>query len=269
MTICGLQSYLDWFYQYTNKYVEMMDSNLEIYQLKIDHSLRVLVEAQRLAFSLNESRIDARLIHLAALLHDIGRFTQMKNYGTLSDIISTDHGIIGVKVLKKEGVLDKLNSHDRGLVLGSISIHNRRCIPANLTRELDCITRVLRDADKIDILGVTVDKLNPNHSSHSKIYLNIISAPEQYSSGVLEQFFQRKKVRLETIRYINDYIITVCSWIYDLNFKQSLKTIIDRRYLETLANYLPNNYEIRKFKERLESDLDKWDYASDSIHIPG
>ena len=59
------------------------------------------------AISLGLDKADTDLAWLIGMLHDIGRFEQLKNYGTFSDADSIDHAHYGVHLLFDEGLIWK------------------------------------------------------------------------------------------------------------------------------------------------------------------
>lgn len=85
----------DAFAQYTSNY----DVTDEKIKLKIDHTYRVADLCDRIARSLNLSEDDIDLAWLIGMLHDVGRFEQLRNYGTFSDADSIDHAHYAVEIL--------------------------------------------------------------------------------------------------------------------------------------------------------------------------
>ena len=71
--------------------------------LKVAHILRVSELSKKIATSLNLSEEDIKLAELIGLLHDIGRFEQVRKYNTFIDKISINHGEYGVKILFEWG----------------------------------------------------------------------------------------------------------------------------------------------------------------------
>ena len=60
-------------------------------RLKIEHTYRVAALCEQIARSLSLSGADTDLAWLAGLLHDVGRFEQLRRYGTFEDAKSIDH----------------------------------------------------------------------------------------------------------------------------------------------------------------------------------
>ena len=93
-------------------------------KLKIDHTYRVAALCDRIAASLGLPPEERDLAWLCGLLHDVGRFEQLRRYGTFNDAESIDHAAMSARVLFEEGrVRDYLGrsfpgrtaAHRRGL----------------------------------------------------------------------------------------------------------------------------------------------------------
>ena len=78
------------------EYTDLYDSTDEKIRLKIYHTYRVAEICERIAQSLSLSKEDVDLAWLLGMLHDVGRFEQLKRYGTFSDAQSIDHAHFGV-----------------------------------------------------------------------------------------------------------------------------------------------------------------------------
>ena len=90
------------FAEYTSKY-NASDPKIK---LKIDHTYRVAALAERIAKTVTDVSIDTDLAWAMGMLHDIGRFEQVKRYGTFVDSESVDHAALGISILFDEGLLD-------------------------------------------------------------------------------------------------------------------------------------------------------------------
>ncbi len=89
------------FADYTNKY-NASDPKI---RLKIDHTYRVAALAERIARTVTDIPIDRDLAWTMGMLHDVGRFEQVKRYGTFVDSESIDHAELGITILFEEGLL--------------------------------------------------------------------------------------------------------------------------------------------------------------------
>ena len=84
-------------------YVEGYNAEDPKVKLKIDHTYRVAGFCQRIARSLELSHEDIDLAWFCGLLHDVGRFEQLRNYGTFIDAQSIDHALYGAEILFDQG----------------------------------------------------------------------------------------------------------------------------------------------------------------------
>ena len=67
--------------------------------LKIAHTYRVADHCEEIARSLGMNDEDIEIAWLLGMLHDIGRFEQVKRYGTFYDNQSVDHAEFGADLL--------------------------------------------------------------------------------------------------------------------------------------------------------------------------
>lgn len=89
------------------EYVRNYDPSDEKIKLKINHTYRVAGLCQRIAESLGLSEPDVDIAWLLGMLHDIGRFEQIRRFGTFNDAQSVDHAEFGADLLFKEGLIRK------------------------------------------------------------------------------------------------------------------------------------------------------------------
>ena len=145
---------LEAFREYTANYDK---DNINIL-LKIVHSHRVANMTGIYAIAIYG--IDFEFFWLLGLLHDIGRFEQMKQYGTFVDVESVDHAELGAYILFRDGLIKKFVPdlyEFRQVAETAIRLHNKFKIPDNLEPQTDLYTKALRDVDKIDIFRVLTE----------------------------------------------------------------------------------------------------------------
>lgn len=85
------------------RYVQGFDQKEEGVRLKYAHSLRVSGLCEQIALSLDLSQDDVDLAWLIGVLHDIGRFEQLREYHTFVDYRSMDHAKYGAHYLFADG----------------------------------------------------------------------------------------------------------------------------------------------------------------------
>ena len=128
-------------------------------KLKIDHTYRVAALCARIAQSLDLPPEDVDLAWLSGILHDVGRFEQLRRYNTFIDAQSVSHAALSVAVLFDEGrIRDYLDDAGADALLRTaVEWHSAFRLPEALDDRTRLFCQILRDADKIDILRVNVE----------------------------------------------------------------------------------------------------------------
>lgn len=141
---------LEEFDKYVSNY-NLEDINIK---LKYNHSYRVMKLSEKYATMLGFSEYDIKLATVIGLLHDIGRFEQLKVYHTYEDAISIDHALYGIKELFEKGHIKKFwkNEEDYELIRFAIYNHNKFKIEKTEDERILMHTHLIRDTDKIDIM---------------------------------------------------------------------------------------------------------------------
>lgn len=140
------------------EYVKNYDQEDKQVKLKIEHIERVSQLARNMAEKLKLSEEDIALAELIGLLHDIGRFEQIRIYHTFIDKKSINHGELGAKVLFEEGLIRKFIETDEfdEIIRLSIINHNRDDIEEDLTERQLLHAKLIRDADRTDIFYILI-----------------------------------------------------------------------------------------------------------------
>ncbi len=241
---------------YVSKY---NDKDTKI-KLKIEHTYRVAENSERIAKSLSLSLEDVDLAWLNGMLHDIGRFEQIKRYGTFSDAASVDHALLGVKLLFEDGLLkdylseNDLATEDTEILRTAISNHSAYKVDKNMSPRMRMFCDILRDADKVDIFRVTSEERLED------IYN--FTAEEIYQSGVtpeVEQAFTEHHAILRSIKkQPADYLIANTALAFELVYKESIKIAFEQGYLKKLMEYPNFNPETRQIIDKLSLMLDEY-----------
>lgn len=205
-----------------DKYVNNYDLNNSDIKLKYNHSYRVMELSRKYATLLGFNEYDIELATLIGLLHDIGRFEQLKQYNTYNDSKSIDHALYGVQELFDKGLIKNFwnNEDDYEIIKFSILNHNKIKIPDINDERMLMHAKLIRDTDKLDILFLE-GYLNE---------LNIKATDDNITKEVLEQFKQHKTVLKENEKNKNDGIVLTFSFAFDINYDVCLEEL--KRNLE-------------------------------------
>lgn len=225
------------------------------YTLKIEHTLRVLDIAERIC---GQEGLDAALTQasrLAALMHDVGRFPQYRQFRTFRDADSANHAALSVTHVLRQGLLDGVPTALRRLVLGAVYLHNKRILPQLPSPALRTVSQVVRDSDKLDIYTVMIAHFSQESPKHPEVALNVVNEPDRYTPSVLETMLTRQHGDYASIVYVNDFKLMAIGWLYDLNFSSSARLLRDRGYLDTIFDGLPRDERVARLRRQIDEDL--------------
>ncbi len=252
-----LDNIKSWFENYLKNYQSSDPYYQQNIDLKKDHTFRVCQEILNLAQSLSLGKKDLRLAETIALLHDIGRFEQYNRYATFSDTESEDHAQLGIKIIRQNHVLKKVDKPTSELILRTIAYHNRAVLPKKETERCLFFAKLLRDADKLDILYVVTNYYHRENKSQNKsLELDLPNIPK-ISHEVYNDIMSGRSVRTSHINTLNDFKILQMAWIYDINFPRTFQLIRQRSYLEKIKDVLPQSDKTQRIYSTLKSYLDK------------
>jgi hypothetical protein len=247
----------DWF----DGYVRSFRSEDQDFQQNIDmkekHTLRVCDEILSLGKELELNNGDLFLVEILALFHDVGRFEQYNRYRTFVDRDSEDHAALGVKILQEKKVLAGLDEPPRNLILRSISYHNRAALPREETEECLFFTKLLRDADKLDIWKVVTDYYHrKDRRRNVAIELGLPDTPG-ISQKVYESLMRKEIVDAGHLNNLNDFKLLQIGWLYSINFTPTFHCIKERKYLNIIRKYLPQTKTIDNIFSIVQLYLDE------------
>ena len=231
------------------EYLKNYDINDGSIALKIKHTYEVVKKSEYIANGLRLDKENIELAKIIALLHDIGRFEQIKEFGEFNDK-KIEHAEFGVKVLFDNGLIRKFmdeNKYDN-IIYKAIYNHNKYKIEENLNEKELLQCKIIRDADKLDNFRVKEkDKLE---DMFPKIYNEKTINYETISEKVYEEFMQHKCIKLEDRKTIIDYWVCVIAFIFDLNFNISLQYVKENNYIDILVNRI--EYKNDTTKQKME-----------------
>ena len=234
-----IEKAIEEFKKYTSNYLEYGD----MITLKINHTLRVMDLCEEIAKSLNLSEEEIYIAKIIGLLHDIGRFEQYKEYKTFVDRKSIDHAELGIEILKKDNYLRKYIEDDSydDIILDSIKYHNKFTIPDNLDKKKETFMKLIRDADKIDILYLYTTK---------EIDLDIDK--EEFSDKTYNSLINKKNIARVDITNKTDRLAVSLGFIYDINYQYSFKYLEESKYYNKIIDNFKEKTKDSKLNEQLE-----------------
>lgn len=235
-------------------YVDKYNSRDGKIKLKIDHTYRVAKICEKIAKDLKLSSEDVNIAYLTGILHDIGRFEQIRRFNTFVDAESIDHAKLGVEILFEENLIRDFieDSSEDDLIKKVISNHNVFSLPDDLSEREKLFAKILRDADKIDIFRVNVTEpiLDVYGYSEEEIINSVVT------KEVLESFKRRETVLRRLKRTPVDSVVSHIAFIFGVYFDESIRLVLEQGYFENLLNFKSNKLETnRQFDEVKETAL--------------
>lgn len=240
-----------WFLDYAASYKNGSRRDREMIQLKEDHSLRVSREMEDLARDLKTPAAEAALAKIIGLLHDVGRFEQYRRYRTFNDRESVDHGVLSVQCIRDHALLARVAPEKVAVIEASIQYHNRIQLPPGLTGQTLFFAKLLRDADKLDIFKVVLQRQDLGIGGGFVTDAGGTLLPDVCES-VHQSLMAGRMVALEDVQSITDALLMRVGWIYDVNFVPTLKKIQRRGYIVQLNERLPQTRRIDAIFQRLQ-----------------
>jgi hypothetical protein len=220
-----------WFEDYTSRF-HCPDAEIEKnIILKLAHTYRVCENITVIARSLGMKEEDVSLAKALALFHDVGRFEQLRGFGSFNDSLTVDHALLGLKVINSSGVLSILPKKERNLIRKSIWHHNKYQIPVTEKAEVTLFSKLIRDADKLDILGIVAEHFE-KRDQHPNQALDFGLTDElKLSKKAISDILQGKMVRIAALKTLGDMRLMYLSWIFDIHFPVTLACIKEKRFL--------------------------------------
>ncbi|SHK93052.1 HD domain-containing protein [Hespellia stercorisuis] len=234
-------------------YVENYDLEGTKIKIKVNHTYRVAGLSEVIAQSLQLEQEDVDLAWLIGMLHDIGRFEQLRRFDTFHDAESVDHAKLAVKILFEDGLIRHFLSEVKydAIIQDAVQYHSAYRIP----EEMDARTRqfcdIIRDADKVDIFRVNAE------TPLEEIYN--IPAEEFYTSTitpeVLEAYEQGDTVLRSLKKTAMDYVVGHISLRNGLVYQKSRELVSEQGYLQKMLDFPTRNPETKKQLEQIRQQI--------------
>lgn len=227
-----------------NQYFKRFDiRDKELLRL-FHHSYRVAEYSKEIGKSLCLNEHDLWLCEFIGLFHDIGRFQQWKEYQTYRDRDSIDHGDLSCKILEEENILNGVNDDDKTIILKAIKHYNKYEIEDIYDERILLFCKIIRDADKLDILfeqGNSISEMERN-----------------LSEELLHQIYNKKTCLNKYVKTDVDRVIRHIGFLFDLNFLYSFKLLKEKNWVENIFNLLENYVEDKMSIEKLHEFINKY-----------
>lgn len=241
------------FAEYTDHY----NSSDPKIKLKIDHTYRVAGLCDRIGRSIGLSGEELDLAWMCGLLHDIGRFEQIRRYHTFSDADSVDHAQLSCEILfGEEGHIRSFLPENRWdkLLQTAVRWHSAYRIPEGLDEKTQMYCNLLRDADKIDILRVNLD------TPMEEIY-NVTTEElrtSEVTAEVMQAFDGHHAILRSLKKTAVDHAVGHISLVYELVYPESRAIVKEQGYLDRMMDFPTDNPVTKKQFVHIREEMNRF-----------
>lgn len=233
------------------EYLQGYDKEDPKIKLKWIHTYGVVDCATRIAENEKMSEEDIELAKVIALLHDIGRFEQIKRYQSFNDD-NIDHASLAIKCLFDEGHIRDFGIEKEydALIKEAIALHSLYKVPDIRQLQIKKHVLLIRDADKLDNFRVKNQEdievlLDQSIEEVSKQKLTTYIY-DQVMCGRLIEKHQRKTAI--------DIWVSYLAFIFDLNYASSFQYLLETDYLRKNIDRIDYQDKATKRKMALIKD---------------
>ena len=208
-------------------YLDGFSREDEKIRLKIVHTDGVVRSVSEICRRMRLNEEDSRLAELIALLHDIGRFEQVRQFDSFEPSVM-DHAAYGVQLLfGDQKMIREFAAEDTwdDIIRQAIARHSDYSLGDDLTERELLHARLIRDADKLDNCRVKLeDKLE-----------------------VLLGCMSRRSIHLANRKTKMDYWVSYIAYFFDINYPASAEIILENHYPDRIIRRIPySNRETEK-----------------------
>jgi len=258
MNIRKFEELKKWIKQYVDSFYcddDFINANIE---LKQAHTARVCDEMLYLTNSLSFRPNQEVLAQAVAILHDIGRFEQFRKYRTYSDCRSINHNELGLKIIAENNLLGDVNPENKKIIEKAIEYHSMKEIPESIDSQVELYSKLIRDADKLDIYHVVLEyyKQYTEDPDSFRLELELPDIPE-YSSAVVDSLIAGERFDYQKLKSWNDMKLLQLGWVYDMNFVATFTRLKERKYLQSIADFLPDTPDIQNATQTVLDFVDE------------
>jgi len=242
------------------RFLDEYDREDEKVKLKIVHTYGVVECAERICKKMNLDQENRDLACLIALLHDIGRFEQLKRFDSFMPD-TMDHAAYGVEILfGKERMIRRFVKCDKWdeIIKMSIAKHSDYKLEGIEDEKILLHARLIRDADKLDNCRVKLEEP-----------VELMIGADEYKVGATEispriwEYCLKKEAVLSCDRVtLVDYWVSYVAYFFDINYAETLAIIQEAGYVDKIIHRIPYTNPMTKKKMEDLSRMIK-DYISE------
>lgn len=239
------------------EYLDGYDREDDKIKLKIVHTYQVVECSEEIARRMGLPEEDIDLAKMIGLLHDLGRFEQLKRFNSFEPGMM-NHAKYGAGILFKQGMIREFLEEDiwDDIICTAIDKHSDFQIEGVEDARTLMHVRIIRDADKLDNCRVKLEE------KLTTLLEKPLDTPgeDTISEEVWRSCEERKSILSSIRRTSMDYWVSYMAYFYDINFKETMEIILEKDYISRMFGRVEyKNPETRSKMGILENHIK--DYA--------
>lgn len=233
-------------------FLEQYDDKEHVsFKLKVVHTYHVAENARKIAEELKLNEEEIELAELIGLLHDIGRFEELKITNELNSV-KFNHAMYGSKMLFEQGLIKNFiedRKYDE-IIKKAIENHSKLEIEKGLDERALLHSKIIRDADKLDNYRVKKEE------SIEAIFPTRVNKKEDMEESLLsdkvyDTVLNKKCIDIHDRVTPLDFWVCILAFTFDLNFDVTYKIVKENDYINVLIDRF--DYKDKETKERMEN----------------
>ena len=160
-----------------------------------------------------------------------------------NDKESVDHAELSVKVLFNENLIEKFNIEDKykKIIKMAIINHNKSKIGDNLNADEMLFSKIIRDADKLDIYYTICEYDFPS-----------IFWYHDFNCDSMNDFINNHYVDYSYIKSNADQIPIFYAYVFNFYFNFSLQFLKEKKYLDKFTDRVYENFANDNIKQQVK-----------------
>ena len=229
-------------------YLDEYDRADDKIHLKIVHTYGVVDAAEDIARRMGLGEEDVQLAKVIGLLHDIGRFEQIKRFDSFEPG-TMEHAVYGAQLLfGPEKMIRRFVKDDRfdSLICTAIEKHSDFKLEEITDERTLLHAKLIRDADKLDNCRVKLEE-----SMETLLGVDEKGVGEGVIAPKVWESCMAKESVLSSDRVSKvDYWISYIAQYYDINFPETYEIMREHDYVKRIMDRVP--YALPETQEKMD-----------------
>lgn len=227
-------------------YLDEYDRTDDKIHLKVVHTYCVVECAEEIATRMHLGQEDLQLAKIIGLLHDIGRFEQIRRFHSFEPG-TMDHAVYGAELLfGPEKMIRRFVKEDMfdELIETAIAKHSDFRLEGIRDERTLLHARLIRDADKLDNCRVKLEETMETLLDMDEKTVGASPISEKVWASCLAGESVLSADRVSGM----DYWMSYLALYFDINFRETWEIIRENNYIDRIAARVPYSREDTKEK---------------------